>query len=274
MTAWPARLGWPGLAALLALAAAVLLAAWVTPLLQVQSQQQAPAMPEAPPLRVAPTPAAAITLPAASDPADRVADLLALALRHGVSVVRTQQQREQQGPVQRLQLLLSAQGRYTELRSFIAAALQADPGLALDTLQLRRATPEQPLFDAELQWSLLRAPDHASDDAGASAGRARAPWPAPGTHTLLAWSAPAAPAAAPTPPALAQKPPTPPFPYRWIGRLDDGSTPQVLLAGAQRSFGARAGDVLDGRWRIDAIAGAQLQLTWLPSGEAITVDTR
>lgn len=261
MTAWPSRLGRPGLAAVLALLAALALATWFTP----QQQQPVLAVPRARPAPAVPLPALPV-LPVAGDPAERVADLLALALRHGISVHRTQQLRQQQGPVQRLQLALSARGRYGDLRAFIAAALQADPGLALDSLQLRRSSTETAELEADLQWSLLRAD---STGTAAPTTAARGPWPTAGR--LLAWSGPPPPPPAPTASAAAT---VPAFPYRWIGRLDDGVSPQALLAGPQRSFGARAGDVLDGRWRIDGIAAAQLQLTWLPTGAAVHLDTR
>jgi len=266
MIAWPSRLGRPGLAAVLALLVALPLMAWFTP----PPQALAPTAVPAAAASVAPAPVLPVlpVLPHVGDPADRVADLLALALRHGIRVDRTQQQRQQQGPVQRLQLGLSAHGRYADLRAFIAAALEADPGLALDSVQLRRATADAPELDAELQWSLLRA-----DATGASvpSTAARGAWPA--ATALMAWSGPPAPPPPPAVAAPAQAPP-PAFPYRWIGRLDDGIGPQALLAGPQRSFGARAGDVLDGRWRVDRVAAARLQLTWLPTGAAVNVDTR
>lgn len=158
--AWGARWGAPGAAAALALLAAVFLGAWLAPRWQAQAaaarqaQPAMPAMPATPP----PRPAAPVQLPPAGDAAERVADLLRLALRHGVDVERTQQQLDRGGPLPRLQLGLTAQGRYVELRTFVAAALQADPGLALDRLRWRRATAASDELEAELQWSLWQAP--------------------------------------------------------------------------------------------------------------------
>jgi hypothetical protein len=101
----------------------------------------------------------------------------------------------------------------------------------------------------------------------------RTAWPDPAPATLAAWTAPAPPA-----PALAASAPkragAPPFPYKWIGRLEDGESAQALLSGPQRSFGARAGEVLDGRWRIERVADARLELTWLPTGDPVTVELR
>jgi hypothetical protein len=103
--------------------------------------------------------------------------------------------------------------------------------------------------------------------------KARTAWPEPAPAALAAWTAPAPPAltlvaSAPTRAAA------PPFPYKWIGRLEDGTTVQALLSGPQRSFGARAGEVLDGKWRVERVAGARLELTWMPTGDPVTVELR
>jgi len=107
----------------------------------------------------------------------------------------------------------------------------------------------------------------------APAGRERQDWPEPEPAALAAWSAPVT--LAPPPAAsMPQRPVAPPFPYKWIGRLDDGEAVQALLSGPQRSFGARAGEVLDGRWRIEKVAASQMELTWLPTGDTVAVELR
>ena len=72
------------------------------------------------------------------------------------------------------------------------------------------------------------------------------------------------PQAAPVPTA-ATPAEAPAFPYTLIGRLDDGEA-RALLSGPTRSFGVKAADVIDGQWRVDAIAPRGLMLTWLPGG--------
>jgi hypothetical protein len=58
----------------------------------------------------------------------------------------------------------------------------------------------------------------------------------------------------------------PPFPYQLIGRLEDESgAGQALLAGPTRSIAARAGDVIDGQWRVEHVAPTGLALIWLPA---------
>ena len=105
-----------------------------------------------------------------------------------------------------------------------------------------------------------------------------ADWPEPGAAALAAWqgalpvrpaaSASAAAAANPAAPATA---PLPVFPYQWIGQLDDGGPPQVLLASGQRSVGVRQGAVVDGRWRLDRAPGEPWKATHLPSGVVVSV---
>jgi hypothetical protein len=103
--------------------------------------------------------------------------------------------------------------------------------------------------------------------------RARTAWPEPAPAALTAWTAPAPPAPAPVAP-VPKRAPAPPFPYKWIGRLEEGTSTQALLSGPQRSFGARAGEVLDGKWRVERVAGARLELTWMPTGDPVTVELR
>jgi hypothetical protein len=104
-----------------------------------------------------------------------------------------------------------------------------------------------------------------------------ADWPEPGAAALAAWqgalvaAAGASAAARPSASASSAEPPAPVFPYQWIGQLDDGGPPQVLLASAQRSVAVRRGAVLDSRWRLDRAAGEPWKATHLPSGRVVSV---
>jgi hypothetical protein len=154
---WPASWGKPGAVAALALLAALVLGGLLAPRWQAQAaaaRQARPALPATPP----PEPVATLQLPVTGDAAERVAELLRLARRHGVDVQRTQQQLDRDGPLPRLQLGLTAQGRYAELRAFVAHALQADAGLALDRLHWRRSSVGSDELEADMQWSLWQAP--------------------------------------------------------------------------------------------------------------------
>jgi hypothetical protein len=70
---------------------------------------------------------------------------------------------------------------------------------------------------------------------------------------------------------VASAAPQPPeFPYTLIGRLDDGQA-RALFTNRTRSFGAKAADVIDGVWRVDAVDEDAVTLTWLPGGISRTL---
>jgi hypothetical protein len=154
MNNWPSTLGWPAALALANLVLALVLGWGATPAWQQQARDLIVVAVQ--PVTRQPTAPLEASLPDVGDPAERVADLLALALRHGVNVERTQQRLEPGTVVQRLQVGMNARAPYADLRAFVAAALLADPGLALDRLQWHRATETGSELDAEFQWSLLR----------------------------------------------------------------------------------------------------------------------
>ena len=99
----------------------------------------------------------------------------------------------------------------------------------------------------------------------------RSVWALPENGYFAAWAPPPPPppppapkqvAAPPQPPAA---PVAPPFPYQLIGRLVEGDQALALLAGPQRSLAVKAGDVVDGQWRVDQVNERGLSLTWLPA---------
>ena len=111
----------------------------------------------------------------------------------------------------------------------------------------------------------------------------RSPWRAALPQGVAAWSGPPPPAPRPAAPvapvarsapasavAAATLPPVPAFSYKLIGRLDDG-IPQALLSGTTRSFGVKAGDVIDGQWRVDSVEAQSVTVTWLRTGARKTL---
>jgi hypothetical protein len=67
----------------------------------------------------------------------------------------------------------------------------------------------------------------------------------------------------------------PAFPYQLIGRLEEaGGASQVFLSGPARSLSVRAGEVIDGQWRVEGIAPNGLQLLWLPAKLPVNVAFR
>lgn len=136
----------------------------------------------------------------------------------------------------------------------------------------------------------LAAPTRAASRPAAQAASAapawslaeRAPWPEASGTQLAAWSPPPPPppppppvAAAPVAPVDPGPPPAPPFPYQLIGRMEEAGAPaQALLASGNRSLSAKAGDVIDGQWRVDSVGPSGLALTWLPGQQTQTLTFR
>lgn len=86
----------------------------------------------------------------------------------------------------------------------------------------------------------------------------------------LSWQPPApaaAPAsatpAAPPPPAAPPAPSAPPLPFKYFGRYT-ADVPLVVLTAGERMIVAKAGDTIDGTWRIDRIGPALIEFTYLP----------
>ena len=180
VTAWA-----PAVAGALALLSALMLGAVLAPRWQAQAQAQEQATQSDRRAAAAVAVAAAVTAPSnrpvgsrqamwadwpgAERTPERSAALLQLARRHGLTVQRA---REQADPAGHFQLGLSGQASYPALRSFVAAALAADPALVLDRLRLQRAAPAVAELDVDMQWTLLQraaGADAAADAAAAAA---------------------------------------------------------------------------------------------------------
>lgn len=163
---WQA-LGWPGalgLAALLAAAACALLGQrWDARAEALQAEVKT--LRRQPPT-AAPAASAPLTpeqwqgrLPAASERQQRLADLIEMATRSGLSSVRTEHRLSSLDGIERLRVSMPVGGSYAQLRRFIGAALAHDAALSLDGLKIRRASAQAIEVEAELQWSLFgRAP--------------------------------------------------------------------------------------------------------------------
>jgi hypothetical protein len=96
------------------------------------------------------------------------------------------------------------------------------------------------------------------------------PAPAPNPFAPLSWQAPAPapaqPVAAPVAPAPPVRPPAPlapPLPFKYLGRYTAGVALVVLTIG-ERMIVAKAGDTLEGTWRIDRTGPALIEFTYLP----------
>lgn len=147
--------GWPGAAGALALLLGAAVAGGLQPHWQAESDRLARELALAQQARRAALTARLQAAPAgtaaAASQAQRVADLLELALRQGLQFSRTEQRADDDGG---LRLHMPVQGGYAELRGFAEAALLADPALALLSLQLRRDAAGGAQLQAELVWWL------------------------------------------------------------------------------------------------------------------------
>ena len=111
--------------------------------------------------------------------------------------------------------------------------------------------------------------------ANEAAVQAREAWPDVDTAARAAWSPPVKsqlPASVPSPPAPPVPPP--PFPYQWLGQLQEGALLRFFLSSPQQTVAVAAGEVLEGRWRVDGAEAGRLRLTWLPTGATVHVSPR
>lgn len=81
-----------------------------------------------------------------------------------------------------------------------------------------------------------------------------APPPAP----ARAWTPPPPRPTAP-PPAVA-----PALPFAFIGKMDDAERLRVFLTRGDKIYTVTVGDVIDGTYRVERIAGSEMVLTYLP----------
>ena len=69
------------------------------------------------------------------------------------------------------------------------------------------------------------------------------------------------------PPPIPEPPPVPvapPLPFRYSGMLEDGGPPAVFLSQRDQIRAVRAGDVLEGRYRVTAIGRGRVDFIYLP----------
>lgn len=111
----------------------------------------------------------------------------------------------------------------------------------------------------------VRAPAPATPAAPAAAV------PGGGLFSAHSWRMAPAPAPAPAPawtpppPAQAAPPPqAPALPFAFIGKMDDSRRLRVFLSRDEKLYTVSVGDVIDGTYRVERIAGSEMVLTYLP----------
>ena len=60
-------------------------------------------------------------------------------------------------------------------------------------------------------------------------------------------------------------PTMPVFPYNLVGMLREDDSPKALLTNSDKTLAVRAGDVVDGAWRVVAVRDDNLALLWIPA---------
>lgn len=64
---------------------------------------------------------------------------------------------------------------------------------------------------------------------------------------------------------LPPPPPTaPPMPFSFMGRYEEGGVRIIMLVRGDRIYTVSEGDVIDNTYRVERLAGEQLELTYLP----------
>ncbi|MBI3145184.1 MAG: hypothetical protein HYZ18_07970 [Pseudogulbenkiania sp.] len=78
--------------------------------------------------------------------------------------------------------------------------------------------------------------------------------------TRQSWYVPPPPpkSAPPAPPA------PPPLPFTYLGKVIDGAQVTVFVTQGDRNLAVKTGDVIDGTYRVDAIAPPMMTITFLP----------
>lgn len=75
------------------------------------------------------------------------------------------------------------------------------------------------------------------------------------------------------PPPPPPKPQAPPLPFAYMGKLVEDGRVTVFLTNGERNWIVRAGDTVEGAYRVDAIEEQAVALTYLPLGIRQTLAT-
>lgn len=83
---------------------------------------------------------------------------------------------------------------------------------------------------------------------------------------------PPPPSAAPAAPPPEPPPSAPPLPFTYLGKANEGGVWEVYLARADKIYIVKHQTVIDGAYRVDAIAPPTLTLTYLPLNQVQTLN--
>ena len=83
---------------------------------------------------------------------------------------------------------------------------------------------------------------------------------------------PPPPPTAPAPPPQVLPPSAPPLPFTFLGQYQEDDRQVILLMKGERMLLVKAGDVIDGTYQVEGIAGRHLTLLYMPLGIRQTLD--
>jgi hypothetical protein len=93
-------------------------------------------------------------------------------------------------------------------------------------------------------------------------GKRTAPAPAGDPFRAQSWEPPPAQRARNLPPP--PRPQAPPLPFAYMGKLVEDAATTVFLARQDRNYIVRAGDTIDGTYRVEKVADDAVELVYLP----------
>lgn len=146
-----------------------------------------------------------------------------------------------------------------------SAADAPDPGGARDGRRTAPASRQAPSAEADLQ-----ARSKVNLMQSVSLWQARLQPSTPVRALSTAWSSQQPPPPPPEPVLTPPPPRAPPFPHAWVGRYIDDQ-PRAIINGPTTTWVVKVGDVIEGQWRVDRIQDRQLQLTYLPLQQTLSV---
>lgn len=137
------------------------------------------------------------------------------------------------------------------------------------------------LMDGAQRWQ-QRGHELAGSDAGDKPLKVAVAWASVNPPPPVAVRHPVEELAPPPPPPMAPR-----FPHAWVGRFNDEAALQAssaasaaslvaraVLSSPQSTWVVRAGDVIEGQWRIDRIQDRTMSLTYLPLQQQQTIVMR
>jgi hypothetical protein len=87
------------------------------------------------------------------------------------------------------------------------------------------------------------------------------------------WFIPPPPPTPPPPPPPPPPPQAPPLPFSYMGRWQESGETTYYLARGAMPVSVRAGQVLDGTWRLEPVTGSMLNFTYLPLNQTRSLRT-